>query len=71
LFTSDPFAISAAVVLDLGMKDVDLQKVNRTFPALEGAFSQFDELSIYTYSNTVSQLTGWGAVGPALTAKLD
>ena len=71
LFTSDPFAISAAVVLDLGMKDVDLQKVNRTFPSLEGAFSAFDELSIYTYSNTVTQLTGWGAVGPALTAKLD
>lgn len=71
LFTSDPFAISAAVIIDLGMKDVDLQKVNRTFPALEGAFSAFDELSIYTYSNTVSQQTGWGAVGPALTAKLD
>lgn len=71
LFTSDPFAISAAVIIDLGMKDVDLQKVNRTFPALEGAFSAFDELSIYTYSNTVSQLTGWGAVGPALSAKLD
>jgi len=71
LFTSDPFAISAAVIIDLGMKDVDLQKVNRTFPALEGAFSTFDELSIYTYSNTVTRLTGWGAVGPALTAKLD
>jgi VWFA-related protein len=71
LFTSDPFAISAAVIIDLGMKDVDLQKVNRTFPSLEGAFSAFDELAIYTYSNTVSRLTGWGAVGPALTAKLD
>ena len=64
-FTSSAFAVSAAVVLDLGMKDVDLQKVNHTFPALEGAFSEFDELSVYTYSNTVGQLTGWGAVGPA------
>ena len=70
-FTSSAFAVSAAVVIDLGMKDVDLQKVNHTFPALEGAFSQFDELSVFTYSNTVSQQTGWGAVGPALTAKLD
>jgi VWFA-related protein len=70
-FTSSAFAVSAAVVLDLGMKDVDLQKVNHTFPALEGAFSQFDELSVFTYSNTVSQQTGWGAVGPALTAKLE
>lgn len=70
-FTSSAFAVSAAVLVDLGMKDVDLQKVNRTFPALEGAFSEFDELSVYAYSNVVSQLTGWGAVGPALTARLD
>jgi VWFA-related protein len=70
-FTSDPFAISAAVVLDLGMKDVDLQKVQHTYPALEGAFSAFDELSLYTYSNVVGQLTGWGAVGAALTAQLN
>jgi VWFA-related protein len=70
-FTSSAFAVSAAVVLDLGMKDVDLQKVNHTFPALEGAFSEFDEVSVYTYSNTVGQLTGWGAVGPALSARLE
>jgi len=70
-FTSSAFAVSAAVVIDLGMKDVDLQKVNHTFPALEGALSQFDELSVFTYSNTVGQQTGWGAVGPALSAKLD
>jgi VWFA-related protein len=70
-FTSDPFALSVAVVLDLGMKDVDLQKVNHTFPALEGAFSQFDEVSLYTYSNAVSQLSGWGAVGQKLDAVLE
>jgi len=62
-FTSDPFALSAAVIFDLGMKDVDVQRVAHTFPALEGAFSQFDEVSIYSYSNAVSQLSGWGAVG--------
>src|SRR5262249_9349798 len=70
-FTSDPFALSAAVLIDLGMKDVDLQKVSHTFPALQGAFSEFDELSVYTYSNTVGQQTGWGAVGPALSARLE
>ncbi|PYV64250.1 MAG: hypothetical protein DMG95_04885, partial [Acidobacteria bacterium] len=43
-FTSDPFALSAAVIIDLGMKDVDVQRVNHTFPALEGVFSQFDEV---------------------------
>lgn len=70
-FTSDPFALSTAVVLDLGMKDVDLQKVNHTFPALEGAFSEFDEVSIYAYSNTVSQISGWGAAGQKLADTLD
>jgi VWFA-related protein len=62
-FTSDPFALSAAVILDLGMKDVDVQRVNHTFPALEGAFSEFDEVSIYSYSNAVSQLSSWAAAG--------
>ena len=70
-FTSDPFALSAAVIIDTGMKDVDLQKVNHTFPALEGAFSDFDEVSLYTYSNAVAQVTGWGAVGQRLSAALD
>lgn len=70
-FTEDPFALSAAVIIDLGMKDVDLQKVNHTFPALEGAFSEFDELSIYVYDNTVSQLSGWQAAGQQLSATLE
>jgi VWFA-related protein len=69
-FTSDPFALSAAVVLDLGMKDVDVQKVNRTFPALEGAFSEFDEVSIYGYSNAVSQISSWEAAGEKLSDAL-
>jgi VWFA-related protein len=70
-FTSDPFALSAAVILDLGMKDVDVQRVNHTFPALQGAFSEFDEVSIYGYSNTVSQISGWGAAGEKLADTLD
>src|SRR5262249_37818772 len=65
-FSSSPFALSAAVVIDLGMKDVDLQKVKHTLAALQGAFSQFDELSIYAYSNTVGQLADWQAVGQRL-----
>ncbi|HEX7895223.1 MAG TPA: VWA domain-containing protein [Terriglobales bacterium] len=69
--TSSPFALSAAVVIDLGMKDLEVQKVNHSFPALEGAFSQFDELSLYTFSNVVGQLTGWGAVGPVLSQQLE
>jgi len=70
-FTSDPLAISAAVIFDLGMPDVNVQKVNQTFPALEGAFSQFDEVAIYSYSTTVGRLADFGSVGKRLDAVLN
>jgi VWFA-related protein len=70
-FTADPFALSAAVVLDVGMPDVALQKVNKTFPALQGAFSQFDEVAIYTYSSTYSKQSDFTAVGKQLDAVLN
>ena len=70
-FSSDPLPLSAAVILDLGMPDTAVQKVNRTFPALEGAFSQFDEVSIYTYSSTVSKAKDLAAAGQSLTAVLN
>jgi len=47
-FTSDPFPLSAAVIFDTGMPDVGLRKVQETLSALQGAFSQFDEVGIYT-----------------------
>jgi VWFA-related protein len=52
-FTSDPFAISAALVIDVGMPDIALEKIRQTFPAWQGAFSAYDELAVYTYGNTV------------------
>jgi VWFA-related protein len=70
-FTSDPFALAAAVVIDLGMPDVAVQKVNQTFPALEGAFSQFDEVSLYAYSNVVSRMVDYGSASRKLTAALN
>ena len=70
-FTTDPFALSAAVLFDTGMPDVAVQKVIQTFSALEGAFSEFDEVSLYTYSTSVSRVTDFGAVGRRLTAALD
>jgi VWFA-related protein len=54
-FSSDPFPVSAAIVIDVGMSEIALRKIKDTFGALVGAFSQFDELSIYTYAGTVKQ----------------
>ncbi|MFI5069474.1 MAG: VWA domain-containing protein [Terriglobales bacterium] len=70
-FTSDPVAISAAVIIDLGLPDVAIQRVNQTFPALESAFSQFDEVSLYMYSSAVSRQTSFGSASKQLTARLN
>jgi VWFA-related protein len=70
-FTSDPFALSAAVIFDTGMADVGLKKVQETLSALQGAFSQFDEVGIYTYSSTVGRVADFTSVGKQLTATLN
>jgi len=70
-FTSDPFPLSAAVVIDTGMPDVGLKKVQETLSALQGGFSQFDEVGIYTYSSTVGRVADFTSVGKQLTATLN
>jgi VWFA-related protein len=70
-FTSDPFALSVAVVIDLGMQDVALQKVQKTFSALQGAFSQYDEVAVYTYSSAVGEQSDFSSAGRRLEAVLD
>jgi len=61
-FTSDPFPLSAAVVLDIGLPDQVLRKVNETLPALAAAFSQFDEVAFFTFGNSVKKELGFSAV---------
>jgi VWFA-related protein len=70
-FTSDPFGLSVAVIIDFGMPDIALQKVNETFSTLSGSFAAFDEVAIYTYSTSVSQLTDFNAVGRKLEGVLN
>jgi VWFA-related protein len=59
-FTSDPFPLSAAVVIDQGIPNTTLQKVNQTFSALDGSFGPFDEVALFTYGNTVNQRSDFG-----------
>ena len=54
-FTSDPLYLSAAIILDLSMPDVAVQKVNKTYSALLGAFGQYDEVGLYSYSSSASR----------------
>ena len=70
-FTSDPFLLSAAVLIDLGMADVSVQKVNQSYSALVGAFSPYDEVALYTYSSTVSQVSDFTRRQDKLSAVLE
>ena len=59
-FTSDPFPLSAALIIDQGLPDPTLRKVNQTFSALGGAFAPFDEVAVFTYGNSVSLRQDFG-----------
>lgn len=70
-FTSDPFPVSAAIVIDASMAEIALRKIKDTFGALVGSFSQFDELSVYTYGSTVNQRQDYlAALGDTTTRTL-
>jgi VWFA-related protein len=69
-FTSDPFQLSAAVVIDVGMPDITMKKINQTMSALAGAFSPADEVAVYTYGNTVDHDLDFAAAGDTLGTKL-
>ena len=70
-FSSDPFLLSVAVLIDTGLPDVAVQKIHETYSALVGAFSQYDEVGIYTYSSTVSQVCDFTTRNDRLTAVLN
>jgi VWFA-related protein len=59
-FTSDPFPLSAALIVDQGLPDPVLKKVNQTFSALGGAFGPFDEVAVFTYGNSVNKRQDFG-----------
>jgi len=70
LFTSDPFPLAVALIIDQGMPDTALKKVNDSLPAITGAFSQFDEVALYTYGDTVRRVADFTAASDQLTAAL-
>lgn len=60
-FTTDPVPLSAAVVVDTGLPPESLSKVQKTFPALAGAFSQFDEVAVYRFDKFVTKVADFSA----------
>lgn len=59
-FTSDPFPLSTALIIDVGLPETTLKKVSQTYSALTGAFGPFDNTAVYTYGNSVTKQSDFG-----------
>src|SRR5438093_1862359 len=70
-FTTDPVPLSAAVVVDTGLAPESLSKVQKTFSALAGAFSQFDEVALYRYDKFVAKVLDFSADAERVTTAMN
>jgi len=57
VFTTDPFPMSVAIVIDQSVTFDSMQKINDSLQALQGAFAPYDEVTLFTYNNGVQQRT--------------
>jgi len=55
-FSVDPVPLSIAVLIDSGITDVALQRMKDSFPALLGALSEDDEVTIYRFDKHVERI---------------
>lgn len=69
-FSSDPFPLSAAIVVDEALSDAAMRRVNETLPNLASAFSQYDQVAVYTYGSNVHRETDFNGVGEQLSIAL-
>ena len=67
LFTVDPLPLSVALVIDQSVTFDTMQKINASLSALQGAFTPYDEVAIFTYNNGVKEVTGSGFSGAQST----
>jgi VWFA-related protein len=64
VFTVDPFPLSVALVIDQSLTADNMAKVNNALEAVQGAFTPYDEVAVFTYSNGPKQVTNFSA-GPS------
>ena len=70
LFTADPFPLSAAILVDTGLHTSDAQKLTSGLISLSGAFSEFDEMALYTFDTLVHQTLDFTVESDRLFAAL-
>jgi len=64
VFFVDPFPLSVALVIDQSMTYDNMAKVNNSLTALQGAFTPYDEVAVFTYNNGPQMVTNFTA-GPS------
>ncbi len=65
LFTTDPFPLSVALVIDQSVTFDTMEKINNSLSALQGAFTPYDEVAVFTYNNGVTKQTDFTAAQSA------
>ncbi|MDE1154826.1 MAG: VWA domain-containing protein [Acidobacteriaceae bacterium] len=65
VFTTDPFPISVALVIDQSVTFDTMEKINASLSALQGAFTPYDEISVFTYASSVKKQTDFTAAQSA------
>ena len=65
LFTVDPFPLSVAFVIDQSVTFDIMTKINNALGALQGAFTPYDEVAIFTYNNGPKMETDFTAAQSA------
>lgn len=72
VFTTDPFPLSVALVIDQSVTFDTMAKINNSLAALQGAFSPYDEVAVFTFNNGPRMQTDFTAAqGARLSAVLE
>jgi len=64
-FLTDPAPLSVGLVIDQSVTADTMEKVNDSLSALQGAFSPYDEVAVFTYNNGVKEQTTFTAAQSA------
>ena len=67
-FTVDPFPLSVALVIDQSVTFDTMTKINNALAALQGAFSPYDQVAVFTYNNGPQMRTDFTAAQSARLA---
>lgn len=64
-FSSDPLPLAVALVIDQSVTHDTMEKINDSLGALQGAFTPYDEVAVFTYNNGVTKQTDFTAAQSA------